>query len=148
MTRSAIHGQLLSFSGDILCSTLVELKLVLQLGSILSTPYQQAIAVCVSADKFFPSIGDIEVLVDLFQEAFDDKSLGPPRCSDILLFIMLGDMNKPPWKLLAPALSDEIQVAQFAQEMEIISCSSTSFKNLCSLQISSTQDTEMRIHGG
>jgi hypothetical protein len=96
MTRSAIHGQLLSFSGDIRCSTLVELQLVLQLGSILSTPRQQAIAVCISADKLFPSIGDVEVLVDLLQEAFDDKSLGPPRCSDILLFIMLGDMNKPP----------------------------------------------------
>jgi hypothetical protein len=96
MTRSAIHGQLLSFSGDILCSTLVVLQLVLQLGSILSTPCQKAIAVCVSADKLFPSIGDVEVLVDLFQEAFDDKSLGPPRCSNVLLFIMLGDMDKPP----------------------------------------------------
>lgn len=96
MTRSAVHGQLLSFSGDIRCSTLVELQLVLQLGGILSTPCQKAIAICVSADNLFPSIGDVEVLIDLFQEAFDDKSLGPPRCSNILLFIMLGDMNKPP----------------------------------------------------
>jgi hypothetical protein len=96
MTRSAIHGQLLSFNCDIHCSSLVVLQLVLQLGRILSTPCQEAIAVCVSADKLFPSIGDVEVLVDLFQEAFDDKSLGPPRYSDILLFIMLSDMNKSP----------------------------------------------------
>lgn len=96
MTRSAIHGQLLSFNCDIHCSSLVVLQLVLQLGRILSTPCQEAIAVCISADELFPSIGDVEVLVDLFQEAFDDKSLGPPRCSDILLFIMLSDMNKSP----------------------------------------------------
>lgn len=96
MTRSAIHGQLLSFGGDFHGSPLMELQLVLQLGSILSTPCEEAIAVCVSADKLFPSFGNIEVLVDLLQEAFDHKSLGPPRRSDVLLLIMLGDMNKSP----------------------------------------------------
>jgi hypothetical protein len=99
--RRAIHGQLLSFSSYIGGSSLVELQLLLKLYRILSVPCQQSIAICISTDELFPSFGDVEILVYLLQEAFDDQRLRPASCCKVLLFIMLGDMNKPPYASLA-----------------------------------------------
>jgi hypothetical protein len=59
-------------------------------------PFNQSIAIRRSSDEFFPGCCYVEVVVDLLQEAFDDKGTRPLGDIELLLFVMIGDVDQSP----------------------------------------------------